>query len=67
MSKKVGCRESQEENRRLREENDKLKERLRELETSAKKKIIFSKLSTHPTTNSRTILGRVNITDKANT
>jgi regulator of replication initiation timing len=64
FSKKGVCRESQEENKRLRDENNKLKERLRELEITLKKKTIFSKLSTHSTSHPGTILGKLNITYK---
>jgi regulator of replication initiation timing len=37
----------QEENKRLRDENERLKERLSEFEASAKGKAIFSELSTN--------------------
>jgi hypothetical protein len=39
--------QSQEETKRLRDENERLKERLSEFEASAKRKAIFSELSTN--------------------
>jgi len=58
---KCGCRESQEENKRLREENEALKVRLNAFEANARKKNIFADLMTPPTEPSKKILGRFNI------
>jgi hypothetical protein len=58
--KNGGRRESQEEIKRLRDENESLKSRLREFEASARKRTIFSELSaTKSTTPPKKILGKI--------